>query len=179
VPRAGPGIPRPTRSASATSSCRTCCRNTGRALRRLLQLLHLWRGRRLAAALPLDGKALVDGGVQHFLRVLGSRRLFRALRCRSALRQDRSARWFYRTVDLGCCLHNALGLCHEQRMALVSPGGLASWVLGPEHDATAEVFPTRIRGVANGIVWFIAGLYCGLSPQWRCSRRLDPSPSLC
>src|SRR5258708_34543508 len=34
------------------------------------------------------------------------------------------------------------------------------WFWGPSTTVTAEVFPTRIRGVANGVVWFI-GYFVG------------------
>jgi MFS family permease len=37
-------------------------------------------------------------------------------------------------------------------------GFLGFW--GPSTTLTAEVFPTRIRGVANGVVWFI-GFFVG------------------
>src|SRR5262252_6527061 len=37
-------------------------------------------------------------------------------------------------------------------------GFLGLW--GPSTTLTAEVFPTRIRGVANGVVWFI-GFFVG------------------
>ena len=37
-------------------------------------------------------------------------------------------------------------------------GFLGFW--GPSTTLTAEVFPTRIRGVANGVVWFI-GYFVG------------------
>ena len=35
--------------------------------------------------------------------------------------------------------------------------------MGPSTTLTAEVFPTRIRGVANGVVWFI-GFFVGFVP---------------
>jgi hypothetical protein len=62
----------------------------------------------------------------------------------------------------------ARGWAREQRRALrwglapallaLSFGFLGFW--GPSTTLTAEVFPTRIRGVANGVVWFM-GYFVG------------------
>ena len=44
---------------------------------------------------------------------------------------------------------------------MASPGVSDSWVFwGPSTTLTAEIFPTRIRGVANGVVWFM-GYFVG------------------
>src|SRR6516225_6683042 len=88
------------------------------------------RRRLLALNIAMDRKELVDGRVQHFLRVLGSDRFFRTLRRRLARRQDRSAHWLYHAVDLGCSLHNALGLCHEQHLAMGLWSRPGVWLFG-------------------------------------------------
>jgi hypothetical protein len=83
----------------------------------------------------------------------------------------------------GCCLHDALGLCHEQRLAmgLWSRLGLRLLgILGPEHDAHRRGLPNpHSRGPrmascgSSAISW---GLCCGPSRPSRCSRLRDPSP---
>ncbi len=71
--RRGPGLAHQGRQGWHPAGLYAGCAagHVGRDLRRLLQLLHLWHSRGVDAALPLHREALVDGGVQHFLRFLG------------------------------------------------------------------------------------------------------------
>jgi hypothetical protein len=64
------------------------------------------------------------------------------------LRSSCHANWVYTTSNLWLWI---FGLAW-------SFGFLGFW--GPSTTLTAEIFPTRIRGVANGVVWFM-GYFVG------------------
>ena len=94
-----------------------------------------------------------------FYVVLGHRRLLRPVARRLARRPFRPAGRLHRPLLEGAVFLTAW-IFTENRLLLWifglawSFGFLGFW--GPSTVLTAEIFPTRIRGVANGVVWAIA-----------------------
>ena len=138
---------------------RHLARDPGRAVRRLLQHLHLRHGGSLDAPLPVHREGLVDGGIQRLLRRLGHRRILRPVARRLAGRSCRPAGRLHRPPARRRRLPHRLDLHREPPAAVDlglawSFGFLGFW--GPSTVLTAENFPTRVRGVANGVVWAVA-----------------------
>jgi len=128
----------------------------------VLQLLHLRHGWRLNPAL-FDREALVDSGIQQLLCFLRPRRLFGL--CAAGWLADEIGRrvgfialLIWGAVFMMLWVHAAADLWLWIFGLGRSFGFLGFW--GPSTTLTAEVFATRIRGVANGIVRFI-GFFTG------------------
>jgi len=156
-----PGTARPNRPASVRCSCPTCCPRRWFALFVACSSTCIYGT--VGSWMPLylaTEKALVDDGVQPVLRVptafaassdyvrfgwlidrIGRRRTFIVTLIEGAIFMTL---WVYSESHV---LLWAFGLAW-------SLGFLGFW--GPSTTLTAEVFPTRIRGAANGVVWAIA-----------------------
>src|SRR5450432_2223230 len=112
-------------------------RHAGGVVRGVLQHLHLQHGR-LDAVVSGDREALVDGGIQHLLCVLGYFRLSRPLRRGLARRQDRPPAGVRGDADRGRGLHHAVGHYRKSPAAVGVRPRLELWVprlLGTEHDS--------------------------------------------
>ena len=138
-------------------------RNTGgRDVHRLLLHHHLWHRRRLDAAISVAGAALVHRdlwqfyiwwGLVGFLGLLasgwisdrfGRRPAFYVMLAEGAVF---ITLWVYATTDTELWIYGLLW----------SIGFLGFW--GPSMILTAEIFPTRIRGVGNGFSWSVAWVF--------------------
>jgi MFS family permease len=134
-------------------------RDPGRSVRGLLELLHLWHGGRLDALLPVDREALVDARIQRFYVWWGVVGFF-GLWLAGWLADRIGRRIAFITMLIEGAIFITLCVYTDSRILLWvfglawSFGFLGFW--GPSTTLTAEVFPTRIRGAANGVVWAIA-----------------------
>src|SRR6202171_1125905 len=129
--RAGP------QAADCQNAAGRAARHAGGVVRGVLQHLHFQHGR-LDAAVSGDREALVDGGIQHLLYVLGYFRLPRPLRGGLAGRQDRPPAGVRGDADRGRGLHHAVGHYRKSPAAVGVRPRLELWLprlLGTEHNS--------------------------------------------
>ena len=129
--------------------------HSGRDVRRLLLDNYLRNGRRLDAALFVEGTRLVLGRIRNLLHLVGTDRISGIAHLRLDLRPLRPPARLLCHARGRRDLSHAVGLCHDRhrtlglRTVMADICFLGFW--GPSTILTAEIYPTRsIRGAGNG-----------------------------